>query len=142
MNNLNDNIIFCLEEKRECINKDNSYEIEKLLYELENGMEEVKEPSYLLYFYKKNKCDEKFGINNTFFYEEYTVKQLLKICDYYDIEKTVKMAKYKKQDIIESIVYFESLPENIRIVNDRHKMWAYIMELTNDQKMKKYVIWQ
>jgi len=49
--------------------------------------------------------------------------------------------KYKKPDIISSIVYFESLPENAEIVNNRHKLWSYITELLQDPKMKKYVIW-
>ena len=74
-------------------------------------------------------------------YEDYNVKQLLRICDYYDIEKNVKMAKLKKSDIISSIVYFESLSENIEQVNNRHKLWSYIIELTHDSKMKKYIIW-
>ena len=70
-----------------------------------------------------------------------TVKDLLKICQYYGIDKDIKASKCKKQDIISTIVFFESLPENVKIVNKRHKMWAYIVELTNDPKMKKYIIW-
>ena len=38
-------------------------------------------------------------------------------------------------------MFFESLPENVDIVNKRYKMWAYISELINDPKMKKYIIW-
>lgn len=141
MSNINENIFFFLEEKTE--EKDNLCEIEKMLDELENieDVQEEKEPNLPLYFYKKKICDDKFGLNNIFFYEDYTVKQLLRICDYYDIEKNVKMAKYKKQDIISSIVYFESLPENVEIVNNRHKLWSYIVELLHDSKMKKYIIW-
>ena len=144
------NIFFYMEEKTDSVTKDNSSEIELMMYELENieeeeeknvEMEVKQEPHVSLYFYKKNICDEKFGKNNEFFYQEYTVKELLRICNYYDIEKHVKSSKCKKQDIIASIVYFESLPEKVEIVNKRHMMWSYITELTNEPKMKKYVFW-
>ena len=68
-------------------------------------------------------------------------KDLLKICQYYGIDKDIKASKCKKQDILSTIMFFESLPENVDIVNKRYKMWAYILELTNDPKMKKYIIW-
>lgn len=123
--------MFFFEEKVESKDNDNSDEIEKLLYELEHIEEEG-----------EKKVEEKLEIDSdNFLFDIYTVKQLLRICNYYDIEKTVKMAKYKKQDIIDSILYFESLPENAAIVNERRKMWYYIRQLTNNQKMKKYVIW-
>ena len=155
MSNIDDNIIFFLEEKTE--ENDNLNDIEKMLNELEDteDMEDTLdynltmiqsnlnmiEGNLNIYYNTKKMYDDKYGINNEEFYEDYTVKQLLRICDYYDIEKNVKMAKYKKQDIISSIVYFESLPENAEIVNNRHKMWSYIVELMHDSKMKKYVIW-
>lgn len=73
--------------------------------------------------------------------EEYTVKELLKICSYYGIEKNIKSAKCKKQDIICNLVYFESLPENAETVQKRHEAWNCISVLLNDSKMKKYVLW-
>jgi hypothetical protein len=133
MNHFADNINFFLEEKIQ--ENDNSSEIEKMLLELEDT--EYQDTEYNLTSIK----DATNIYNNEDFYEDCNIKQLLKICNYYDIEKTVKMAKYKKQDIISSIVYFESLQENYEIVNNRHKMWSYIVELMNDSKMKKYIIW-
>jgi hypothetical protein len=79
--------------------------------------------------------------NNEVYYNECTIKELLKICEYYDIDKNVKAAKCKKQDIISTIVYFESLSENCEIVSKRNKMWAYMAELLYDSKMKKYILW-
>ena len=73
--------------------------------------------------------------------ETCTVKDLLKICHYYGIDKSVKASKCKKTDIISTILYFESLPENIELVQKRNRMWAYIKELLNDSKMKQFVIW-
>ena len=145
MSKLDDNIIFFLEEK--LVENDNSGEIEKMLCELEYSETEdltnydEMDNTTNIYYSTKKMYDDMYGINNEEVYQLYTVKQLLRICDYYDIEKNVKMAKYKKQDIISSIVYFESLPENAEIVNKRHKLWSYITELVHDSKMKKYVIW-
>ena len=151
INNNNNNIFFFLEEKTE--ENNNSSEIEKMLQELEEeandedareiinyNLTEIEENKNIYYSTKKI-YDEKYGINNEEFYEAYNIKQLLRICNYYDIEKNVKIAKYKKQDIIASIVYFESLPENYEIVNNRHRMWCYITELLHNSKMKKYIIW-
>jgi hypothetical protein len=73
--------------------------------------------------------------------ETCTVKDLLKICHYYGIDKSVKASKCKKTDIISTIMYFESLPENVELVEKRNRMWAYIKELLNDSKMKQFVIW-
>jgi hypothetical protein len=75
------------------------------------------------------------------YYEAHTIKELMKICEYYDLAKNVKNAKCKKQDIVATIVFFEAQPENREIVNKRNKMWAYMREVANDQKMKPYLIW-
>ena len=73
-------------------------------------------------------------------YKEHTIKDLLKICNYYGIEKNIKVLKSKKQQIIHALIYFESLPDNFEIVQKRYRMWACITELLNDSKMKKYII--
>lgn len=80
--------------------------------------------------------------NEELYYNEAcTVKDLLKICHYYGIDKSVKSSKCKKQDIISTLLYFESLPENFQLVQKRNKMWAYITELSNDSKMKQFIFW-
>jgi hypothetical protein len=71
----------------------------------------------------------------------YTVKQLLLICDYYNILKEVKMAKCNKEEIINTIVIFESNPDNYNITCRRKQLWFYINEIKNDKFMKKFVIW-
>lgn len=145
MNNLNDNITFFLEEKIDENQDTTDIEIQKMLseFEEEEDFEEYM-PSInnyidndLMYFIDK----DLYGNDELYYNQEYTVKDLLKICQYYGIDKDIKSSKCKKQDIISTIVFFESLPENIEIVQKRHKMWAYILELTNDPKMKKYIIW-
>jgi tRNA(Ile)-lysidine synthase TilS/MesJ len=145
MNNLNDNITFFLEEKIEDSQNTNDNEIQKMLNEFEEDDFEEYMPTNndysnndLMYFSDK----EFYGDDELYYNQEYTIKDLLRICEYYGIDKDIKSSKCKKQDIISTIIFFESLPENFEIVQKRHKMWAYILELTNDPKMKKYIIWK
>ena len=125
MNNTNtpNNITFFLEEKVDNTSLANDSEIHNMLKEFEDEF---------------NK--EAFDPVEEVFATVDTVKDLLKICQYYGIDKNIKASKCKKQDIISTIVFFESLPENFKIVNKRHKMWACISELLSDPKMKKYII--
>jgi hypothetical protein len=72
--------------------------------------------------------------------ENFTVKELLLICDYYGIAKELKSNKCNKCEIIEFLVIFESHSINSVIVFKRQKLWFYINELKNDKFMKKYVL--
>ena len=71
----------------------------------------------------------------------FTVKELLIICDYYGFAKELKNSKCNKEQIIEILVSFESDPINDDIVNKRQTLWFYIGQLKNDKFMKKYVLW-
>ena len=138
MNNFNGNITFFLEETTS--NNSNDFEIQKMLSEFDEEYIPIVNDdanSSLVYYTEKNF----YGDDELYYNQEYNVKDLLKICQYYGIDKDIKSSKCKKQDIISTIVFFESLPENSEISQQRHKMWAYIKELMNDSKMKKYVIW-
>ena len=73
--------------------------------------------------------------------ENFTVKELLIICDYYGFAKELKNSKCNKEQIIEILVSFESDPINDDIVNKRQTLWFYIGQLKNDKFMKKYVLW-
>lgn len=70
----------------------------------------------------------------------FNVKQLMLICEYYEM-KDIRANKLKKQDIIEQIILFETNPENIEVVTKRKELWYYIDELRNDKMMKRFVIW-
>jgi len=72
--------------------------------------------------------------------ENFTVKELLLICDYYGIAKELKSNKCNKCEIIEFLVIFESHSMNSEIVFKRQNLWFYINELKNDKFMKKYVL--
>ena len=71
----------------------------------------------------------------------FTVKQLLLICEYYDLLKDVKTNKMKKQDIIEQILLFENNNDNYEMMIRRKELWYYINELKEDKMMKKFIIW-
>jgi hypothetical protein len=125
MNSIN-NISIFFNEKNDEKNDDYNDEITKMMDKFRDLELEVGEKSI---------CLIDFTVNETLH-----VKELLKICSYYGLDKSIK--KYKKQDIIDTIFYFESLPENNNIVQKRYLMWKNIYELLNDPIMKKYVIWQ
>ena len=146
----NDNIFFFLEEKDD--DKNNENEIEKMMSEFNQEIGESHVYSWKMnndemYFQESNSDELTYFMNKTlysndelFYDQEYTVKDLLKICSYYGIDKDIRISKCKKQDIIATLVYFESLPENVEIVKKRNRMWAFITELLNDPKMKKFII--
>jgi hypothetical protein len=148
MDKFNNNITFFLNEKNNKTGdaNDNDYsnydEIQKMMDDFIDISEpEIKQDNQHLeqLFFEDNIFNY---TNEELFYEkEYTTKELLKICNYYGIDKDVKMSKCKKKDIISTIVYFESLYENRCIVQKRNTMWKYINELLNDPKMKKFIIW-
>ena len=69
----------------------------------------------------------------------YNVKQLLQICDYYGIAKTMRQQKCNKDEIIMMLVDFEASEENSEIVTKRQLLWYYVNELKNDSFMKKYI---
>jgi hypothetical protein len=71
----------------------------------------------------------------------YTVKQLLTICEYYGIAKICKMNKCTKEEIIHHLMVFESDLENREIVLQRKNLWFYLNELKNDKFTKKFVLW-
>jgi hypothetical protein len=71
----------------------------------------------------------------------FTVKQLLLICEFYGLLKDVKTSKMKKQDIIEQILMFENNNDNYELVIRRKELWYYINELKEDKMMKKFIIW-
>jgi hypothetical protein len=73
--------------------------------------------------------------------ENYTVKELLLICDYYGFAKDLKINKFNKEQIICFLVEFELNIENSEIVCKRQNLWFYINELKQDKFMKKYILW-
>ena len=106
-------------------NNNSELDIEELLNEIENTElnDEMTIPKIINYS------------------ENFTVKELLLICEYYGFAKDMKLNKFNKDEIIQVLVDFERNPNNSNIVFRRQNMWFYINELKNDKFMKKYVLW-
>ena len=85
-------------------------------------------------------CDDNMLSHMVDYTENYTVKQLLSICDYYGFAKELKINKYNKEQIVSFLVVFESEAINADIVCRRKNMWFYLIELKTDKFMKKYVL--
>ena len=135
MANINTNISFLLEDIENT--EDNLDCTEDKLYSLiDDDTSNIKHN--LIYYIEKSVFT---GENETYYNEKYTIKELMKICSYYGIDKDIKSAKCRKMDIIVTIVFFEAQPENSEIVSQRNNMWAYMTELATDPKMRKYLLW-
>ena len=151
----NNNIFFIVEDNLDT-NSDKLADIDKMMDELIkdddtnddfnyydfdyefDSEKTTSSPSLTLsYFDEKNLY---IGVPESY-YNAHTIKELMKICQYYDLAKNVKGAKCKKADIVATIVFFEAQLENKEIVNKRNKMWAYMRELIDDTNMKEYIIW-
>ena len=97
--------------------------VNDFLNEVENEIEDIRTPLTLDYA------------------ENYTVKELLLICEYYGFAKEIKANKLGKDLLIQCLVDYEMDPINAVIVEKRRNMWFFINELKNDKFMKKYVLW-
>jgi hypothetical protein len=155
------NVSFLLQEKTPYTNGDNDTdsdaeeEMQKILAEMEDELndftyetiddleaQELSEESLVqepLDYYAE--AEAYGGFTREYYDETCTVKKLLMICDFYDINKTVKTTKMKKSDIIEAILSIESEPSLSAIVTKRHEMWSHMNALSREPKMRKYIFW-
>jgi hypothetical protein len=135
MENKNENITYEFKDEN---SHDNLCEIEKLLSDFEqiNYINTALDNSNRVCIEDDDMYTEMVNYDMN-----YTVKQLLLICDYYGLMKDVRTNKMKKQDVIEQILLFENNMENYEVVIRRKELWYYINELKNDKMMKKFVIW-
>lgn len=86
-------------------------------------------------------CDEYTGTTGCNYTSNYTVKQMLLICNYYNLSKNHKLHKLKKDDLANLLISFESDKDNSEIVNMRLTCWFFMNELKKDKFMKKYIVW-
>lgn len=70
--------------------------------------------------------------------DNFTVKDLHKLCDFYELDKRKK----RKDELVGDIVLYELDSYNVDIVNNRKRLWFYMDELKNDKYFKKYIIWE
>jgi hypothetical protein len=88
----------------------------------------------------KNECDD-FVMFDYLNYTNNTVKELMLICEFYNIAKELKAKKANKETIINAIQIYENDDANYEMVAKRHNFWFYMNELKNDKFMKKFVLW-
>lgn len=130
----NENIFFSIDEVP--VDKEENVILSKLLDEINNDVnfDFINQINNLSTEEMIEAMSHEYKIN-------YTVKELLLICDYYGFAKEMKNNKYNKGEIINVLVHFENDPINDDIFMRRQSMWYYIDKLKNDKFMKKYVLW-
>ena len=69
-------------------------------------------------------------------YNQFTKKELERICDYYSINKRKK----RKNDLIQDIIIFEQDILNNELVDKRIELWYCIEQIKNDNYLKKFLI--
>ena len=69
-------------------------------------------------------------------YNQFTKKQLERICDYYNINKRKKL----KAELIQDIIIFEQDTLNSELVDKRIELWYCIEQIKNDNYLKKFLI--
>ena len=126
-NNKDSNKIIDLNELKNEINYNSiqetfeTFEIFNYNGETELTTQELQDKAYIL---------ENDYLNN------YTVKSLGQIMDYYELNKK----NLKKDEIIQMLVIFESDPQNEPLVEKRLRLWENIKELKKDKYFSKYII--
>jgi hypothetical protein len=129
----NENIFFLIDDNDDNQNREITNDFTEML----DDLNEINSTNQIYSLSEKN-------IEEAMYFEykiNYTVKELLLICEYYGIAKELKTNKCNKEEIIIVLVSFENNPENSVIVLRRKQMWYYINNLKEDKFMKKYVLW-
>lgn len=127
MEELNNNIDYCIKEINNSKKKIQQNEIMDIIDER-------------LKIIQETKYDDAFDrlLTTQIFYDEnYTKKQLTLISQYYSLSTRKK----RKSDLIQDIILFENDPTNEEITNKRKLMWFYLNELYNDRFLKKFIIY-
>jgi hypothetical protein len=143
----NENITYCVDENDLDGYNESEHDMENSeLAELINEFEQMQSNannSTNLY----NEDDIMSEMQN---YElNFTIKQLLIICEYYATSKQEKTGEFcgsktrtmKKNELISLIMMFERNIDNIEIVMKRKELWFYLDSVKADKIMKKFVLW-
>jgi hypothetical protein len=119
-------------------NESISYYVE----EIENALEEEINIENLMAEIYNSELNDSLIVSKMINYQEnFTVKELLIICDYYGLSKELKHIKCNKDQLIEILVSFESDTNNSDITFKRQNLWFYMNELKKDKFMKKFLLW-
>ena len=100
-----------------------------------NTESEKKEQIYMENIWDDHLANE-FMTQQFYYDENFTMKELYHIANYYDISKRKK----KKAELIDDIIAFELDDENKEIVETRKRLWFYLNEIKNDNYLSKFII--
>ena len=132
--NQNMNIQFFFHEEEEEDQQNN----EKVCNDFKDG-NEITVDSLMMDFDELNLIDDRNADLMNFYNDNYNVKELLKVCEYYGIIKEAH--KCKKLGLIYNILLFENNDMNYDVVLKRKQMWYYMNELKQDKFMKRHILW-
>ena len=100
-----------------------------------NTESEKKEQIYMENMWDDHLANE-FMTQQFYYDENFTMKELYHIANYYDISKRKK----KKAELIDDIIAFELDDENSELVEQRKRLWFYVNEIKNDNYLSKFLI--
>ena len=95
------------------------------------GKEDVPIPEQLSTF-----DSDSFVAKQLDYQENYTMPELKRIADYYEIS----IRKMRKEEVIQELVIFESDPNNSVTYLKRLEAWYWLKELKKDSKLKQYIL--
>ena len=133
----NQNIQFFFEEEEE-EEEENNENNEKGGNDFKD-CNEITVNSLMMDFDELNLIDDHNTELMNFYNDNYNVKELLKVCEYYGIIKEAQ--KCKKLGLIYNILLFENNDMNYEVVLKRKQMWHYMNELKQDKFMKRHILW-
>ena len=79
---------------------------------------------------------DKFIAKQLDYQENYTLPELKKIADYYDIS----IRKLRKDEVVQEIVLFESDPTNYGTYLKRLQYWDWMKVLKQEPRLKQYIL--
>lgn len=80
-------------------------------------------------------CDS-FVAKQLDYQENYTMPELKRIADYYEIS----IRKMRKDEVVQELVIFEGDPNNSVTYLKRLEAWYWLKELKKDLKLKQYIL--
>jgi len=126
---INGNLTYEIKELKE---NSTDVDLSEIMNELDKNTTTTEEVSYT----SDDMVMDNYVALEVYYQENFTLKDLHKICDYYEISRR----KLRKDEIVQEIVLYECDPNNSEMVQKRKLLWFYVSELKNDKYFKKFVI--
>ncbi len=136
MNNIN----FILNTTNDNIIENKVLEIDSFINEINNNINETQINNLTNNSYNNSYNNTNLSNNNICqeldYSDKYSVKDLIKIIEYYGLPKS----KMKKNELIQLIILYETDENNYEIVQRRKMLWYFIDELKIDTYLSKYIL--